>query len=77
MTSIARTVLFHSLAFNEPLKGLSRLELNFSLYGPGVDPAFAGIQSQHDFAERDEIESAVVCGFSVEPGHGFCLVQVR
>jgi len=36
----ARTVLFHSLAFNEPLKGLSRLELNDSLYAPGVDPAF-------------------------------------
>ncbi|MFM1798258.1 MAG: hypothetical protein RLZZ117_536 [Cyanobacteriota bacterium] len=36
----ARTVLFHSLAFNEPLKGLSRLELNYSLYAPGVDPAF-------------------------------------
>jgi hypothetical protein len=36
----ARTVLFHSLAFNEPLKGLSRLELNYSLYGPAVDPAF-------------------------------------
>ena len=36
----ARTVLFHSLAFNEPLKGLSRLELNYSLYAPAVDPAF-------------------------------------
>ena len=36
----ARTVLFHSLAFNEPLKGLSRLELNYSLYAPGVDPSF-------------------------------------
>ena len=37
---VARTVLFHSLAFNEPLKGLSRLELNYSLYAPAVDPAF-------------------------------------
>jgi len=37
---VARTVLFHSLAFNEPLKGLSRLELNYSVYGPGLDPAF-------------------------------------
>ncbi|HBP53934.1 MAG TPA: hypothetical protein DD643_06155, partial [Synechococcus sp. UBA8638] len=36
----ARTVLFHSLAFNEPLKGLGRLELNYSLYAPGLDPAF-------------------------------------
>lgn len=36
----ARTVLLHSLAFNEPLKGLSRLELNYSLYAPGLDPAF-------------------------------------
>jgi len=33
---VARTVLFHSLAFNEPLKGLSRLELNYSVYGPGL-----------------------------------------
>ena len=37
---VARTILFHSLAFNEPLKGLSRLELNYSVYAPGVDPAF-------------------------------------
>jgi hypothetical protein len=37
---VARTALFHSLAFNEPLKGLSRLELNYSLYTPAVDPAF-------------------------------------
>lgn len=36
----ARTVLLHSLAFNEPLKGLSRLELNYGLYAPGLDPAF-------------------------------------
>ena len=36
----ARTVLLHSLAFNEPLKGLGRLELNYSLYAPGLDPAF-------------------------------------
>jgi hypothetical protein len=36
----ARTVLFHSLAFNEPLKGLSRLELNYSLYARAVYPAF-------------------------------------
>lgn len=37
---VARTVLLHSLAFNEPLKGLSRLELNYGLYAPGLDPAF-------------------------------------
>lgn len=30
---MARTVLLHSLAFNETLKGLSRLELNYSLGG--------------------------------------------
>lgn len=36
----ARTVLLHSLAFNEPLKGLGRLELNYSVLAPGVDPAF-------------------------------------
>ncbi|MFN5162802.1 MAG: DUF499 domain-containing protein, partial [Cyanobacteriota bacterium] len=44
---VARTVLFHSLAFNEPLKGLSRLELNYSLYGPGVDPAFVDKAVRH------------------------------
>lgn len=43
----ARTVLLHSLAFNEPLKGLSRLELNYSLYAPGLDPAFIDKAVRH------------------------------
>ena len=50
---VARTVLFHSLAFNEPLKGLSRLELNYSVYGPGVDPAFVDKAVRH-FEEESE-----------------------
>ncbi|MFN9630194.1 MAG: ATP-binding protein [Cyanobacteriota bacterium] len=44
---VARTVLLHSLAFNEPLKGLSRLELNYSLYAPGVSPAFVDKAVRH------------------------------
>ncbi|MCY3537158.1 MAG: DUF499 domain-containing protein, partial [Cyanobacteria bacterium MAG IRC3_bin_20] len=43
----ARTVLLHSLAFNEPLKGLGRLELNYSLYAPGLDPAFIDKAVRH------------------------------
>ncbi|MYF35370.1 MAG: ATP-binding protein [Synechococcus sp. SB0678_bin_12] len=44
---VARTVLLHSLAFNEPLKGLGRLELNYSLYAPGLDPAFIDKAVRH------------------------------
>ncbi len=40
-------MLLHSLAFNEPLKGLSRLELNYSLYAPGLDPAFIDKAVRH------------------------------
>ena len=43
----ARTVLLHSLAFNEPLKGLGRLELNYSLYAPSLDPAFIDKAVRH------------------------------
>ncbi len=37
---VARTVLFHSLAFNENLKGVSADELRWSMLGPALDPSF-------------------------------------
>lgn len=55
---VARTVLFHSLAFNEPLKGLSRLELNYSLYGPGVDPAFVDKAVRHLEEESEYLDDS-------------------
>jgi hypothetical protein len=55
---VARTVLLHSLAFNEPLKGLSRLELNYSLYGPGVDPAFVDKAVRHLQEESEYLDDS-------------------
>jgi Protein of unknown function (DUF499) len=37
---VARTVLMHSLAFNEQLKGLSPEELRFSILGPATELSF-------------------------------------
>ena len=36
----ARTILLHTLAFNDPLKGLSPDELRYSMIGPAIDLAF-------------------------------------
>jgi hypothetical protein len=37
---VARTILWHSFAFNEHLKGLTAEELRYSILGPGVDASF-------------------------------------
>lgn len=37
---VARTVLWHSFAFNEHLKGATPEELRFAILGPGIDPGF-------------------------------------
>ena len=37
---VARTVFMHTLAFNDPLKGLSPEHLRFSVLGPGMDIGF-------------------------------------
>ena len=37
---VARTIFMHSLAFNEPLKGLSPEHLRFSMIGPLLDISF-------------------------------------
>ncbi len=36
----ARTIFMHTLAFNEPLKGLSPEQLRYSMLGPSVDISF-------------------------------------
>ncbi len=36
----ARTIFLHSLAFNDPLKGLPPEELRYSMVGPGLDISF-------------------------------------
>ena len=55
---VARTVLFHSLAFNEPLKGLGRLELNDSLYAPATDPAFVDKAVHHLQGESEYLDDS-------------------
>lgn len=37
---VARPILFHTLAFNDSLKGLNERELRYSALGPGIDPSF-------------------------------------
>jgi len=37
---VARTIFFHSLAFNEPLKGLSPEHLRYACLGPAIDISF-------------------------------------
>ena len=37
---VARTIFMHTLAFNEPLKGLTAEELRYAAAGPAVDPSF-------------------------------------
>src|SRR3546814_11054630 len=37
---VARTIFMHSLAFNEPLKGLSPERLRYSIFGPSCDVSF-------------------------------------
>ena len=37
---VARTIFMHTLAFNEPLKGLTPDELRYAATGPAVDPSF-------------------------------------
>lgn len=37
---VGRPILFHTLAFNESLKGLNERELRYSTLAPGIDPSF-------------------------------------
>ena len=37
---VARTIFMHTLAFNDPLKGLTAEELRYAAVGPAVDPGF-------------------------------------
>ena len=39
-TYVARTVFLHTLAFNEPLNGVSAEELRYSVLGPATDRSF-------------------------------------
>ena len=39
-THVARTIFLHTLAFNDPLKGLSPRQLRYSLLAPAADPSF-------------------------------------
>jgi hypothetical protein len=37
---VARTILWHTFAFNEHLKGITAEELRYAVLGPGLDPSF-------------------------------------
>ena len=37
---VARTILMHTFAFNDPLKGLSPEQLRYSVLGPAVEVSF-------------------------------------
>lgn len=50
---VARTIFLHSLAFNEPLKGVSPEQLRFSILGPATDISFI-----EDARKRFQAESA-------------------
>ncbi len=39
-THVARTIFMHTLAFNDPLKGLSPRQLRYSILAPATDPSF-------------------------------------
>ncbi len=54
---VARTILMHTFAFNDPLKGLSPEELRYSLIGPAVDVSFieeARLKFMSDSAYLDD-----------------------
>lgn len=48
---VARTILWHTLAFNEHLKGLTPEELRYCILGPGTDPSFIDDARQKFVAE--------------------------
>ncbi len=50
-TYVARAVFLHTLAFNEPLKGVSPPRLRFSTLGPALDVSFLD-QARQRFVER-------------------------
>lgn len=47
----ARTILWHSFAFNDQLKGASPEELRYAILGPGVDPGFVNDARQKFVAQ--------------------------
>ena len=48
---VARTIFMHTLAFNEPLKGLTAEELRYAAAGPAVDPSFIDEARKRSTAE--------------------------
>lgn len=48
---VARTVLWHSFAFNPHLQGATHEELRYSILGPGLDPAFVN-DARQKFVDR-------------------------
>lgn len=48
---VARPILFHTLAFNESLKGLNERELLYSVLAPGLDPSFVDDARKRFIAE--------------------------
>jgi hypothetical protein len=48
---VARTIFMHTLAFNDPLKGLNAEELRYAIAGPAVKPGFVDEARKRFMAE--------------------------
>lgn len=53
---VARTILWHTFAFNEQLKGLTGQEINYSVLGPGLDVGFIDDARQRFVAESGYLD---------------------
>ena len=68
-TYVARTILWHSFAFNDPLKGVTPDRLRAAVLAPGMDPSFiddATRRFQAASAYLDDRPTAPLC-FRTEP----------
>ncbi len=68
-THVARTILWHSFAFNENVQGVRAPELRYAVLAPGTDPGFvddALRRFQQDSAYLDDRPNRPLC-FRVEP----------
>ena len=59
---VGRNILFHTLAYNEALRGVQRPELRFSILAPGIEPAYID-----DAAKRFQENSSYLDDRTVAP----------
>ena len=59
-TYVARTIFMHTLAFNDPLKGLSPEQLRYSMLGPSSDVSFIEEARKLDHIEDGAVDVVVM-----------------